>query len=1082
MSKTMKYWLFNKASIVLYMCLFGSSLLMSQNVTGQLLDEAGMPLIGANVLVEGTTTGTITDVDGKFELAANPGDVLVVSYVGYNPQFITVGNEKNISFSMSEGAQALEEVIIVGYGTRKKSHNTGAIAQVEGAEIAAIQAPRVDDALAGKLSGVLIQNQSGEPGADPKIQIRGASSITGNSNPLIVVDGYPITGTLASVNPNDVESIEVLKDAASAAIYGSRGANGVILITTKKGTAGKTQFNYHGYVSTAQKYRDNINQTASEWADTAEANIADGTWNVDELNEIAPGYVDYKINAFRNSPDVVAIEDHVFGTGNTKAHDLSMSGCNEETKFFASIGMQDVDGVVITQEFERYNARLNVDSKLGERFKTGLNFNGFASNRSALEHDMRDILRGASIHPIYHTAESIKFVQDLDQQSQDLGIRVSRQGGVSDTQPFDNGHAGIDVGSIYDLQVGDPAWDWHYGRAGNGIGGSSNPGTAALIDNKSNTSKTFFGNINSYLQFEILEGLNIKTVLGGDYRQAQANQHALLGGDNRGELKDTYLDQQEARRTSILNETTLNYNVVLGSKHDVSALVGVEFQRFFLNGTDIEGNNVAQLLGEPLNYALLSPEDVIVSEREETIHRESVFGRINYAYDNRYLFSASLRRDGDSRFGANNRYEIFPAVSVGWNLHNESFFNSDGLLSDAKVRFSYGSLGTTSNLGAYNSLSILNPGAGVLGNAFLIPADIANPNLTWQTNTETNVGINLGFKQNRFRLGADYYISDIENILIDQSVSEVFGTSSVRLNSGNVRSSGVELEAGATIINNSKLTWDIGANFSTVNTEITDLGDLEQLPDQIYGTSGRGAVYRNYVGGEIGELWGLETTGWVAEEHMINPLDVIGNSSGEVYVVDQNGDGVIDATKAYDPDNPSEGGDLIKLGTNTPDFYWGLNSSVTMGDLDLGVQFQGSHGGVVYNVDPLYNGSNWGGRLRSSFDAEGDGIEDATGKFYDRARDQTDAVVQDAGFIALRNITLGYTFGSDMFKRMNLGSVRAYAAGTNLLYIMGEDYTSYNPEGVDDTNPNFGGPTTYGHQAGASPVLRTFTFGLNVNF
>lgn len=1078
----MKYWLFNKASIVLYMCLFSTTLLVSQNVTGNLLDETGQPLIGANVIVQGTDTGTITDIDGNFSIAANPGDVLVVSYVGYTNQFITVGDNRNISFTMSESAQALEEVIIVGYGTRKKSHNTGAIAQVEGTDIAAIQATRVDDALAGKLSGVLIQNQSGEVGADPKIQIRGASSITGNSNPLIVVDGYPITGSLATVNPNDVESIEVLKDAASAAIYGSRGANGVILVTTKKGSAGKTTFSYHGYVSTSQKYRENINMTASEWGELAESNIADGTWDVAELEAAAPGYVDYKINAFKNAPDVMAIEDYVFGTGTTMAHDFSMSGGNEDTKFFASVGVQDVDGVVITQAFKRYNARLNVDSKLGKRFSTGLSVNGFASDRSALEHDMRDILRGASIHPIYHTAESIAFVQDLDQQSQALGIRVSRQGGVSDTQPFDDGHAGIDVGSIYDLQPGDPAWDWHYGRAGNGIGGSSNPGTAALIDNKSNTQEEFFGNINTYLQFEIMDGLNIKTVLGGDYRQNQANQHTLLGGDNRGELKDTYLDQQEARRTSVLNETTLNYNVILNSKHDVGALVGVEFQRFFLNGINISGNNVSQLLGEPLNYALLAPEDVTVSEREETIHRESIFGRINYAFDNRYLFSASLRRDGDSRFGANNRYEIFPAVSFGWNLHNESFFNSGGLLSDAKIRVSYGSLGTTSNLGAYNSLSILNPGAGVLGNAFLIPADIANPNLTWQTNTETNFGINLGFSQNRIRLGADYYISDIENILIDQSVSEVFGTSSVRLNSGNVRSSGIELELGATLVNTSSLVWDVGANFSTVNTEITDLGDLEQLPDQIYGTSGRGAVYRNYVGGEIGELWGLETTGWVDEVHMVNPLDVIGNSSGEVYVVDQNGDGVIDATKAYDPDNPSEGGDLVKLGTNTPDFYWGLNSSASLGALDFGIQFQGSHGGVVYNVDPLYNGSNWGGRLRSSFDAEGDGIEDATGKFYDRARDQTDAVVQDAGFVALRNLTVGYTLGSDILGKIGIGSARIYGAGTNLLYLFGDDYTSYNPEGVNTTNSGYAGPITYGHQAGASPVLRTFTLGLNVNF
>ncbi|MFK7970983.1 MAG: SusC/RagA family TonB-linked outer membrane protein, partial [Bacteroidia bacterium] len=852
------------------MLLFSLSLFAQDGYTlsGKVSNADNVPLTGVTVTVANTTKGAITDDEGKFRLEVTNGDVLKFSYLGYASQSITITDQKTLNVTLVEADFGVDEVVVVGYGTRKKSHNTGAITQVDGDAVAAIQANRVDDALAGKMAGVLIQNQSGEPGADPKIQIRAASSITGNSNPLIVVDGYPISGSLATVNPNDVESIEVLKDAASAAIYGSRGANGVILVTTKKGKAGKTQFSYDAYTSVSQKYRDNINMTASEWADYADASIANGNWDVAELESIAPGFVDFKINGYRNSPDVVAIEDHIFGTGSTQNHNFSMSGGNDDTKFFASVGYQDVDGVVRTQAFRRLNARLNIDSKLGERFSTGLSFNGFTSDRSALEHSMRDILRGASIHPIYHTANSIAFVQDLNQKSQDLGIRVSRQGGVNPTQQFDNGvgGGGIHPQSIYDLQPGDAAWDWHYGRAGNGIGGSSNPGTADLIDNKSNTEQTYFGNMSSYLDFQIVDGLNLKTVLGGDIRTFTANQHYLAGGDNNGELKDTYLDQQDVRRTSLLSETTLNFNKVLNDKHDISALVGVEFQKNFIEAINVAGNNVSQLLGEPLNYALLAPEDVTVSERDETIHRESLFGRVQYAYDNRYLASVSVRRDGDSRFGANNKYEVFPAVSLGWNIHNEAFYNSD-FLTNAKLRFSYGSLGTTSNLGAYNSLSILNPGTSVLGNAFLIPNDVANPNLTWQTNTETNFGINLGFLRNKFTLSVDYYTSNIENILIDQSVSEVFGTSSVKLNSGDVKSSGIELGLGAVLVNTSNFRWNAGANLSTVKTEITDLGPLTQLPDQIYGTSGRGAVYRNYVGGEIGELWGLETAGWVDEKH-----------------------------------------------------------------------------------------------------------------------------------------------------------------------------------------------------------------------
>ena len=1067
-------------AMLVNVCLYAQdSYTIKGTVTSQ-ADNESLP--GVSVIIEGTTKGTETDIEGNYSLLVQSGDILVFSYLGYAQKKVTVGNQKTANVSLVEDASELDEIIVVGYGTRKKSHLTGSIAKIGGKDVAAIQAARVDDALAGKLAGVLIQNQSGEPGGDPKIQIRAASSITGNSNPLIVVDGYPISGSLATVNPNDIESIEVLKDAASAAIYGSRGANGVILVTTKKGKSGKTKFNYNTYLSISNKYVDNINMTASQWANHADAQIANGNWDVSELNTIAPGFADFKIWGYRNSPDVIAIEDHIFRTGNTQNHDFSMSGGNDTSNFFASVGYQDTKGAVITQDFERLNARLNVDTKFGKKFKAGVSFNGFVSDRTRLEHSMRDILRGASIHPIYHTAESIAFIKELETRNQALGIRVSRQGGVNPTQLFNNGAprediVGTHIRDIYELQPGDRAWDFHYGRAGNGIGGSSNPGTAALIDNKTNTEKNYFGNISSYLEYNIIEGLNLKTVLGGDFRNTRGYVHSLLGGDNNGELKDTYMDQAVINRHSVLSETTLNYATVLKDKHDISALIGVEFQKNYALGKTISGNNISQLLGEPLNYSLLAPADVTVSETNATIHRQSVFGRVAYAYDDRYLVSASLRRDGDSRFGANNKYEVFPAVSLGWNVHNESFFNSEGALSKLKLRVSSGSLGTTSNLGAYNSLSILNGGNSVLGNAFLIPNDAANPNLTWQTNTETNFGIDFGILNNRFSLGIDYYTSNIEDILIDLSVSEVFGTSSVKRNSGDVKSSGLEFEFNGRILSNDDFSWNMAANLSTVNTEITDLGPLTQLPDVAFGTSGRAAVYRNYVGGEIGELWALETTGWVEEKHMINPLDVIGNSSGEVYIVDQNGDGVIDATKSV-----ADGGDLVKQGTNTPDFYWGMNHNFTYKSFDLSMQWQGSHGGVLYNVDPLYNGSNWGGRLRGSFDANGDNIEDATGKHYTRARDRTDAVIQDAGFVALRNLTIGYTLDQNIIDKIGLSSLRLYGAASNLLYVVGGNYTSYNPEGINTTNSGYQGPTTYGHQEGASPVLRTFTLGLNVNF
>ena len=1040
--------------------LFGMSEAMSQ-VTGTIIGPDNQPVIGANILVKGTTSGTISDLDGNFSINAQADDVLVVSFLGYSTQEIPVDNQSNISIGLLEDTQALDEVLIVGYGTRKKSHNTGAIAQIEGSDVAAIQANRVDDALAGKLSGVLIQNQDGAPGADPKIQIRAASSISGDSNPLIVVDGYPISGSLATVNPNDIESLEVLKDAASAAIYGSRGANGVILVTTKKGKSGKPSISYNAYLSTSSKYRGNILKTGPEWAAIARDEIAAGNWDVSQVD---PTFLEFRLSAYERSPGVVNVEDWLFRNGSSMNHNLSVSGGTDDINYFASVGYLDTEGIAITQGFERYNARMNIDAKLGSKFKAGLNINGFVGDRDIVGHDMRDLLRAYSVHPIYHTAESIAFVQRLDQEAQALGLAAFDNGYRGGSAPFNN--------SIYTLQPGDTAQDWHYGRANNGIGGSGDAGPATKLDNTDRFEKTFFGNVSSYLQFEIAEGLNIRTVLGGDIRDTEDVFTRSLEFDSRARTNQTAFNTANTKRSSVLTETTLNFNRVLNGVHDVSAVAGVEFQNFYIDAISLNASNIP--FGQPFNYALLDPADIGVSERDETVARQSVFGRINYAYDNRYLASVSVRRDGDSRFGANNRFEVFPAVSLGWNVHNESFWSSQAI-SDLKLRFSRGSLGTTSFLGSYSSLSLLNPTSTVFGTGFLIPSDIANPDLTWQTNTETNYGINVGFAQNRFRLGVDYYTSDIEDILINQSVSEVLGTTSIILNSGDVRSSGLELEFGATVVNNSQFTWNLGANLSTVNNKITDLGGLDELPQVQYGQSGRGPIFRNYVGGEIGEMWGIETSGPVEIRFLEDGSRHPNNGTGESYVVDQNGDGVIDRTRTVE-----QGGDLVKIGQNTPDFYWGLNSQFGFGDFDVSFQFQGAQGGEVYNIDPLYYGSEWSGRLVDNFGT--DGVANHNGLPFLGNRRQTDSGIQDASYIALRNLTFGYTLSPDVLGDVGLGSARVYLASTNLLYLMGSDYTSYNPEGVEITNGGYLGPTTYGVQVGASPVVRSFTAGLNINF
>jgi len=1042
-----------KSHVTLLFVLMGVAFGFAQTqLSGSVIDANGEPIPGATIIVQETNNGTTSDFDGNFSIAVDQDQNLEISYLGYTSQIIQFTGQDNISVSLVEDQNELDEIVVTGYGSQKRSQLTGAVAKIGGGEIAALQVARVDDALAGKLSGVLIQNQDGSPGAAPKIQIRAASSISGASNPLIVVDGYPISGGIETVNQNDIQSLSILKDAASAAIYGSRGANGVILITTKKGKTGKATFSYNAYVSSSTKYRDNILKSGPEWAAFARAEIAAGNWS-QTVASVDPAFLEYRLTAYEDSPGAISPEDWLFQTGNSTSHDFSVSGGSDDVKYFASVGYQDLEGVVITQGYERLNFRMNVDANLGDKFKTGISANGFTSKRDILGHNMRDLLRSYGVHPIYHTAASIAFVQQLDAKAQALGLTA-----------FDNGYrgSGYQANSIYSLEPGMAAQDWHYGRANNGIGGSGDAGPAAKLDNVESWEKTFFANVSGYLQYNILDELKLKTVLGGDIRDTQAYSHRLLGYDSRARSSQTFMNQTDLKASTLLSETTLNYTKVIGN-HDISAIGGFEVQTTKLIGTGLSGVNVPD--EAILNFNLFAPADITVSERDETRVRESVFGRLNYAYDNRFLASVSIRRDGDSRFGANKRYETFPALSLGWNIHNEAFLQDSELLSQLKVRFSTGSLGTTSFLGSYNSLSLLSPAATIFGTGFLIPSNSPNPDLTWQTNTETNFGVDLGFLNNRFTLGVDYYTSDIENILINQAQSEVLGNPTSILNVGDVKSSGLEFELSARLIDNGTFGWNMSANLSTVDTEITYLGGLDELPQQIFGQSGRGAVFRNYVGGGIGEMWGIETTEAIGYEYLTDGSRHPNSMPDASYAVDQNGDGVIDRTRSV-----ADGGDLVKIGQNTPDFYWGMSHNLRYKEFDMSLQFQGSHGADVYNIDPLYYGSQWGGRVS--------GIPTPTdGTIVERNRNQTDYPLQDASYVALRNLTIGYTLESDLIKNAGLSSVRAYLAGSNLLYIFGDDYTSYNPEGVKGTDP-----TTYGAQVGASPVVRSFTLGLNVNF
>jgi TonB-linked SusC/RagA family outer membrane protein len=1034
---------------------FNKSVPLKTTIKGVVMDQYGNAIPGVSVLEKGTLNGTVTDFDGIYAISVTEENtVLAFSYLGYITKEVLVKNQTEINITLEEEVGQLDEIVVVGYGTRKKSHSTGSISKIGGEEVAAVQTTRVDQALQGKLSGVRVQNLSSEPGAAPKVQIRASASVTSGGDALIIVDGYPITGDLSTVNPNDIESLEVLKDAASAAIYGSRGANGVILITTKKGKSGDPSFSYNTYVSVANVYKtESIYPTHGEWAKYIEDNRDDWATESDLGISGFDFLFNTRLQAIKDISDAgfeTNWQDQIFKSGVTKNHDFSIRGGTEKTKYFASVGYLDADGVLQKSDYERYNMRINLDSQLTPRLKAGISANGSYAEKTSFPIELHNSLRNSSSIPVFHTEETLEFIKKYDKIITDAG--------------YDSADAGADSGgaitSIYNLVPGDYGHEWHYNLRGNGevhygLGLSNNNSTQSKIDSRNILTTAYFGNVNGYLDYELVEGLNLKVTLGGDYEQKKEDEYQLSFGDKDG-ISDTNYDIDEIRTTSVLNENVLSYSKVFNDKHDLNVILGASFARQTYRRMSVDGDDFVS--DDLLDFSSFGT--VVFEEYHSARTNQSYFMRTNYAFDDKYLLSFSLRTDGDSRFGANQRWGTFPAVSLGWNVHKEEFFEPiSDVLSNLKLRLSYGSLGTTAHLGYYDALSILSAEQITLGGnteVGLSPSNIANPDLTWQTSTEINYGLNLGFLNNRLRLGVDYYTSTAEDMLLKNPLpTSVYYFNSADVNLGKLESKGLELELGGTIISNENFRWNANTTFSTVDTKVIDLGGVNELADPT--TDGRHPTFVTAIGGGVSEMWGYVFDKEIDPFYLLDPSFPINGSAGQVYVKDISGNGSIGEE------------DKVFLGSNVPDFIWGISNNFSYKKWDLAMSFDGSHGAKVQNADPYYYETQWRGDTNSLF----------TDQAFVKNKQDTDYYMQDASYVALRNLTLGYTL-KDLasFERIGISSLRFYAASTNLLYFMADNYTSFNPEGVTLEVS----PTSFGTQRGAMPITRSFTLGLNFNF
>ena len=990
-----------------------------RKISGKITDHSGAPIPGASIVVKGTSVGVSADNYGNYNLSL-PAEakVLIFSFLGMKTQEIVISNQNTIDISLLEETIGIEEVIAIGYGVQKKSHLTGAISKVANKGLEQVPTSRGEEALIGKVSGVNIQMSDAGAGAAPTIRVRGIGSITADASPLIVLDGVVVASDyLGNIDMNDVESVEVLKDAASAAIYGSRGGNGVIMVTTKKGKEGKTQFSFNGYRGikyTFPNKRYEPFSTISQWKDYVLAN--NNGVLTDQMKFI----------------DLLGTEnrwtDVFFDGGVIESYSLSARGGNEKTKFTVSGNYLRDDGVLLTDYFKKMNVRINLSTKVNEVIEFGGSINPSYTKQRKFADGVHAVLRVSPWLPIYHDEKSIAFVNK---------------------SKYPN------------VKIGDYAMERHYdgyilpgNTTGTVISTSSSVGPVARIleQEKLEDNLNLFTNL--YLKLNIFNGFSFTTTGSATYLNSQESNWTGELADTKGPagIKSVFNTETSIH---LANENIFSYNKEFG-KHDINAIAGLAFETWKSKFSGITGTGYANDNIHTINAAS------VISGASTNIVEESlaaVISRFNYSYNNKLLVSISARYDGSSRFGEDTKWGFFPAASVGWILSDEDFMQNIDWLSNLKPRISYGVTGNNKGIGYYSSLARLQSVTAIINGGKLPgfnPINIANPDLGWEKSVEIGPGVDFGFLNNRFTFSLDYYIRTSNGLLLDQAIPSVTGFDIATVNIGEVKNSGFEMEFGASVISKPGLSWTTSINFSHNTNELVDFAGASGLIT--YVDPKRPSEYIALEGNPISSFYGYKYLKDIPLQYLNDPFYPINAKGQSVYVQDLNKDGVIT------PD------DRTILGSPYPKFLWGFNNTINVENFDLSFTLQGSHGAKTQNLDPQY----W----EKHFDTQ----MAYTTAFPDKAlvqpRIMTDLEVQDASYVALRSINLGYKLPARMSGKIGLSSARIYVSGQNILYLMADGYTSFNPEGVTDSSS----PLRGGYQVGAPPVPSAVTLGLNIEF
>ncbi|MBN7809765.1 TonB-dependent receptor [Algoriphagus sp. H41] len=1006
-------------------------------IEGQVLDNQGLEIPGVNILVKGTVNATVSDIDGKFKISAKPTDTLIFSFIGYTTQEILVGNQKILSITMGEDLTQLDEVVVVGYGTQKKSHLTGAVSKFENSNLGDLPTVRADQALQGKIAGVQIQNTTSEAGVSPSIRIRGNSSIGANNEPLVVVDGFPTPDGLSFINPNDIESIEVLKDAASAAIYGSRGANGVIIVTTKNGIPDKPTFTFKMFSGLNNPYKVHDMLTSQEYAEML--------WEEQTRGGAGPTIHEQAAWSVDNVTDW---QEEGLRTGVISSYQLGVSGGKKDLTYLISAGYNDEKGMLINNDFQRFNFRAKLDAKLGKMLKVGVNFNPSYTKKVLPAANFTDYFRTPSFMPVKHTEETSALT----------GIPVGE---------WAHGRHFSNVLYEFTTPAGTPvsttsARPWS----------TSNNNPKFISDNDHRVDNQYRMLASTYFQVDLSKNLFLKFSQGAyftnrvqeEYRNTNTNRE---GDPNRGSYANNL-------RVDLLSENIISYSKSF-EDHDISAVGGFTAQKVTNSYANIVGTNFPTDYVPTLNGATVIDLEGTNTLKDETLLL-SYLARVSYAYRNKYLFSASARTDGSSLFGPENKWGWFPSVSAGWVMSEEEFMKGSRVVDMLKLRASYGVTGNNDieNYAYVNRLYPENYPLGA-GTGTLTPGlaqsgtTLANKAIAWERTFSGNVGVDIGFLENRINLSLEAYRSETDQLLLRQPTLAITGFTEYWNNIGKIQNKGFEMELHSNNINKTKFQWTTSLNLSTVRNKLVEFSGEERVLS--YGE--RSEIYLAEVGQPYIQFFGYKAIGvWNTQEEINNNPSNSLDRPGGLRLMDANNDGQIDDD------------DRVVLGNPFPDFTWGITNNFTFGNFDLSILLQGVQGIDVFNGDGHYNETKRTNRKYVenrwvSPESPGDGMTpySTNGMGWQF----TDYMIEDGSYVSVRDIVLGYNLPAALCERIKTKSLRVYGSAQNAFYFMSKDYRGINPE-ARSTSSQYASPLITGYQRGAFPVPRAFVFGVDVSF